>query len=89
VTGDLGYVFVIEDIDIGLYATAGMGYGPLDRAHPDQRSVVPVAGGEVRVDWVFHPRLSLGLYFRATWRNFFVAPIEPLNSLGASVSLWF
>lgn len=86
-TGDFGYVFLFEDIDIGVYATAGIGYGSLDPAHPEMRRVVPAAGFELRTDWQFHPRLSVGLFFRATWRNFFIAPIEPLNSFGLSVSL--
>jgi hypothetical protein len=92
VTGDFGYTLGIEDIDIALLATAGVAYGWLDYTSYMNRSpltLVPVLGFEARAEWVFHPHISAGLFFRANWRNFFVAPIEPLNSLGLSVSLLF
>ncbi len=92
VTGDFGYTLGIDDIDIALVATAGVGYGWIDHAAFMARApmvFVPVLGFEAHAEWVFHPHLSIGLYFRAAWRNFGVAPVEPLNSLGGSISLLF
>jgi hypothetical protein len=90
VTGDVGVVYALEDLDLSLFATMGAGYGWLDfgaynRGGAQQWS--GVAGVEARAEWVFHPRLSLGLVFRLMARNIFVAPVEPLNSFALSVSL--
>ena len=91
-TGDFGYTLGIEDIDISLLATAGVGYGWLDHASFAARAPMqwtPMLGFEARAEWVFHPHIATGLYFRASWRNFGIGPIEPLNSLGVSISLLF
>lgn len=92
VTGDFGYTLGLDDIDLALVATAGVGYGWIDHASFTSRgpmALVPVLGLEAHAEWVFHPHLSIGLYFRAAWRNFGIAPVEPLNSLGGSLSLLF
>jgi tetratricopeptide (TPR) repeat protein len=89
-TGEFGVVYPLEDIDLSLYASVGTAYGWLeyqDSVRQAPQQWVGVAGIEARVDWAFHPRLSLGAVFRLMARNFFVAPLEPLNSFGLSVSL--
>lgn len=87
VTADFGYVVPLEDIDLGVFAVLGAAFGPLNRALPHEISAVPAAGFEFRLDWQFHQLLSVGIFFRPVWRNFFIAPPEFLNSLGGSLSL--
>lgn len=90
-TGDFGVVYPLEDIDLSLYVTAGGGHGWMSAEDYNRRlprQWVGLVGAEVRVDWLFHPRLSLGGAFRFVLRNLFVAEVEPLNSFGLSVSLY-
>jgi hypothetical protein len=92
VTADFGYVFRLEDLDLGFYAFAGSAYGNPTydcyvRGCP--RTFVIVAGGEFRADWVFHPHLALGLDVRIGVRDLFSSyRVETLPSFGLSFSLF-
>jgi hypothetical protein len=94
-TLDIGYTLAIEDIDIALLTTAGFAYGWIDYpsfVNHSPLQFVPIIGLEARAEWVFHPHISAGIYFRGSLRNLWVvptAPAEPLTSFGASISLLF
>jgi hypothetical protein len=94
-TLDVGYTLGIEDIDISLLTTAGFAYGWIDYQSFMNHSplqFVPIIGLEARAEWVFHPHISAGIYFRGSLRNLWVvpsAPAEPLTSFGGTVSLLF
>lgn len=89
--GDIGWVFALDEVDLGLYATASALLqcescrdGTLLR-----NSEQFVGGFAVRADVVLHPRIGVGLFGRAAWRNFDLTNSEGLlASGGLSLSLF-
>ncbi len=92
VGGDLGWVFVIDEVDLGLFVS-GSALLQCDtscREDTLRRDSEQFVGGfAVRADVVLHPRLAVGLFGRAAWRNFDLTDSEGLlASGGLSLSLF-
>lgn len=92
VGGDLGWVFVLDEVDLGLYLS-GSALLQCDTACREgtlRRDAEQFIGGvAVRADVALHPRLAVGLFGRAAWRNFDLTNSEGLlASGGLSLSLF-
>ncbi len=92
VGGDLGWVFVLDEVDLGLYLS-GSALFQCDTACREgtlRRDAAQFIGGvAVRADVALHPRLAVGLFGRAAWRNFDLTEAEGLlASGGLSLSLF-
>lgn len=92
VGADLGWVFALDEVDLGLFVSGSALFqcdtscreGTLLR---DREQFV--GGFAVRADVVLHPRLGVGLFGRAAWRNFDLTNSEGLlASGGLSLSLF-
>jgi hypothetical protein len=82
---DLGWTFPLSDLDLGIFVT-GSALFQCDlscREATFRRDEQQFVGGfAVRADVVLHPRLALGLFGRASWRNFDLSNIEALLATG-------
>ncbi len=92
VGADLGWVFVLDEVDLGLFVT-GSALFQCDtscRESTLRRDSEQFVGGfSVRADVVLHPRIGVGLFGRAAWRNFDLTNSEGLlASGGLSLSLF-
>lgn len=92
VGGDLGWVFVLDEVDLGLYLS-GSALLQCDTACREgtlrRDSEQFIGGVAVRADVALHPRLAVGLFGRAAWRNFDLTNSEGLlASGGLSLSLF-
>ncbi len=92
VGADLGWVFALDDVDLGVFVS-GSALFQCDtscRAATLRRDSEQFVGGfAVRADVVLHPRLAVGLFGRAAWRNFDLTNSEGLlASGGLSLSLF-
>lgn len=92
VGGDLGWVFVLDEVDLGLYLS-GSALFQCDTACREgtlRRDAAQFIGGvAVRADVALHPHLAVGLFGRAAWRNFDLTDSEGLlASGGLSLSLF-
>lgn len=85
-----GYVLPIEDIDLALVGHLGAAYGfhqPHGAAMMLDRSWDAVASAELRVDWYFHRRLSLGVFVRGDLMTDFTPVVRFQSNLGAVLGL--
>ncbi len=90
-TAELGWTFVGDDFDLAVLAHAGV------LRHCDSicrgregsvGSAVSLGGVTLKVDVLFHPRISVGLYGRFSWQEFNLLDGDSLlSSIGLSVSL--
>jgi hypothetical protein len=82
---DLGWTFPLSDLDLGIFVT-GSALFQCDlscREATFRRDEQQFVGGfAVRADVVLHPRLALGLFGRASWRNFDLSNSEALLATG-------
>lgn len=91
VGADLGWVFVLDEVDLGLFVS---GSALLEcescRESTLRRTSEQFVGGfTVRADVVLHPRIGVGLFGRAAWLNFDLTNSEGLlASGGLSLSLF-
>jgi hypothetical protein len=91
-TGEAGWTFVGDDFDLAVLAHLGAlrHCDALCRGREgalDQTSVL-IGGLTLKVDVLFHPRFSAGLYGRFSWQDLsFFAGDTFLSSIGLSVSL--
>ncbi|MDP3275335.1 MAG: PEGA domain-containing protein [Deltaproteobacteria bacterium] len=85
-----GYVFPIEDIDLALVGHLGAAYG-FASAQSERMGLGRIwnatVGAELRADWYFHRRLSVGAFFRMDVRTDFASLPSMLPSLGLALSL--
>ncbi len=92
VGADIGWVFPIEEVDLGVYlsGSALLACNTACREGTLLRDSEQFVGGALlRADVVLHPRLAVGLFGRAQWRNFDVTNSEALlASGGLSLSLF-
>lgn len=87
--GELGWVYVADDIDVGLFLHAGalLDCSQACREGTSDRELL--AGATVRADVMLHPHIGLGLFARFSWKNLDLTRSEALlSSLGFSVSLF-
>lgn len=92
-TAEVAATLPLEEFDLSASLATGAAYGWLTwdayTMHRPQQWV-GVLAGELRVEWMAHPRLSLGAWFRLTLRNFFSAePIGVMSGFGLGVGLHF
>jgi tetratricopeptide (TPR) repeat protein len=85
-----GYIFPIEDIDLAVlgHLGAAYGFGSPDAARlgaPRQWNAL--VGAELRADWYFHRRLSLGAFFRGDLLTDFTPNPRFLSSIGVAIGL--
>jgi hypothetical protein len=82
---DLGWTFALSDLDLGLFVT-GSALFRCDlscREATFRRDEQQFVGGfAVRADVLLHPRLAVGLFGRAAWRNFDLSNSEALLATG-------
>ena len=90
-TGEVGWTFAGGDFDIGVLAHAGVVRNcdtSCRAATLGTSETVFIGGVTLKVDVLFHPRVSLGLYGRFSWQNLDLLNGDALlSSLGLSVSL--
>lgn len=87
--GELGWVYVADDIDVGFFLHAGalLDCSQACREGTSDRELI--AGGTVRADVMLHPHIGLGLFARFSWKDLAVTSSEALlSSLGFSFSLF-
>jgi|GEM_PF-1408340 len=82
---DLGWTFALSDLDLGLFVTGSALFRcdlscREDTFRRDEQQFV--GGFAVRADVVLHPRLAVGLFGRAAWRNFDLSNSEALLATG-------
>lgn len=85
VGADLGWVFALEEVDLGLFVTGSALFSCELACREDtfrRDSEQFIGGFAVRADVVLHPRLSVGLFGRAAWRNFDLSNSEALLATG-------
>ncbi len=89
VTGEAGWTFVGDDFDLGVLAHAGvlLECDSVCREGTLRGSAVFLGGITLKVDVLFHPRLSVGLYGRFSWQDLNLLSSDALlSSIGLSVS---
>ncbi len=95
VTGEIGLVFVLDDLDLGIFAHAGAVLDCSAACRPPANSpmgyVIPgtqfLGGFTVRADVVLLPRVGVGLFGRFSWRDLNITDSASLlSSLGISIS---
>lgn len=88
---DLGWTFALSEVDLGLFVSGSALFRcdvscREDTFRRDEQQFV--GGFAVRADVLLHPRLGLGLFGRAAWRNFELTNSEALLATGGvAVSL--
>ncbi len=89
-TGELGWVFPLDDLDLGIFAHAGAVFGcdiACRDASPTGQGTQFLAGLTFRADVVLLPRLGVGLFGRFSWRHLDITDSASLlSSLGLSIS---
>ncbi len=92
ITGEVGWTWVGDDIDVGVLAHAGalLGCDTACREGTFRRDSVQFVGGlTVKADVLFHPRVGVGLFGRVSWRNLDVSNSDALlSAVGLSVSFF-
>lgn len=91
-TGELGWTFLGDDFDLAVLAHAGAlrqcGSICRGREGPLGDAAVFLGGMTLKVDVLFHPRISAGLYGRFSWQGLDLLDGDALlSSIGLSVSL--
>lgn len=92
IVGDIGWVFLIDEIDLGLFVHGGalLQCDTSCRESTFRRDSEQFIGGfTVRAEVLFHPHLGIGLFGRASWRNFDFTSEGLLASGGLSVGMHF
>ena len=91
VGADLGWTFVLSEVDLGVFLSGSALFRCDVSCREDtfRRDELQFVGGfAVRADVLLHPRLALGLFGRAAWRNFELTNSEALLAAGGvAVSL--
>jgi tetratricopeptide (TPR) repeat protein len=92
VTGEVGWTFVGDDFDLAVLAHAGLLLSCdsvcRGRTGAVDATQVFIGGITLKVDVLFHPRVSAGLYGRFSWQELSVLDGDALlSSIGLSVSL--
>ncbi len=89
VTGEAGWTFVGDDFDLAVLAHAGvlLECDAVCREGTLRGSAVFLGGITLKVDVLFHPRFSVGLYGRFSWQDLNLLSSDALlSSIGLSVS---
>lgn len=92
IVGDIGWVFVIDEIDLGLFVHGGalLQCDTSCREGTFRRDSEQFIGGfTVRAEVLLHPHVGIGLFGRASWRNFDFTSEGLLASGGLSVGMHF
>ncbi len=92
IVGDIGWVFVIDEIDLGLFVHGGalLQCDTSCRESTFRRDSEQFIGGfTVRAEVLLHPHVGIGLFGRASWRNFDFTSEGLLASGGLSVGMHF
>jgi hypothetical protein len=85
VGGDIGWVFPLAEVDLGVYLTGSalLSCDTACREDTFRRDAEQFVGGfAVKADVVLHPRLAVGLFGRGAWRNFDLSNSEALLASG-------
>jgi hypothetical protein len=89
ILGELGWVYVADDIDVGFFLHAGALLDCSQSCREGTSDRELLVGGTVRADVLLHPHIGVGLFARFSWRDADLTRSEALlSSLGFSVSLF-